>query len=103
MKKMIIFALVALLGVQYADAQQKNRKTRTPEQMVENLDKKLNLTDEQEKQVLQLYTEFFAKKQSKEVYRKAMQELNDQVMSLLDDKQKEIYKQMKGKRTKRSK
>lgn len=52
MKKMIIFALVALLGVQYADAQQKNRKTRTPEQMVENLDKKLNLTDEQEKQVL---------------------------------------------------
>lgn len=61
MKKMIIFALVALLGVQYADAQQKNRKTRTPEQMVENLDKKLNLTDEQEKQVLQLYTEFFAK------------------------------------------
>lgn len=46
MKKMIIFALVALLGVQYADAQQKNRKTRTPEQMVENLDKKLNLTDE---------------------------------------------------------
>ena len=77
MKKMIIFALVALLGVQYADAQQKSRKTRTPEQMVENLDKKLNLTDEQEKQVLQLYTEFFAKKQSQEVRRKAMQKFSN--------------------------
>lgn len=45
MKKIIFLALVALLGVHTADAQRKGG-TRTPEQIVENLDKKLNLTDE---------------------------------------------------------
>lgn len=50
MKKILFVALVAMLGLQPADAQRKGGNTRTPEQMVEKLDKKLNLTDEQEKQ-----------------------------------------------------
>ena len=40
-----------MLTLQSVNAQRKEGKTRTPEQMVEKLDKKLNLTDEQEKQI----------------------------------------------------
>lgn len=47
MKKILLVALVAMLGMQPADAQRKGGNTRTPEQMVEKLDEKLNLTDEQ--------------------------------------------------------
>lgn len=46
MKKIIFLALVALLGIHTVDAQRRGG-TRTPEQIVEKLDKKLNLTDEQ--------------------------------------------------------
>ena len=60
MKKIIFLALVALLGIHTVDAQRRGG-TRTPEQIVEKLDKKLNLTDEQEKQITELYTEFFKK------------------------------------------
>lgn len=54
MKKIIFLALVALLGIHTVDAQRRGG-TRTPEQIVEKLDKKLNLTDEQEKQITELY------------------------------------------------
>lgn len=50
MKKIIFLALVALLGIHTVDAQRRGG-TRTPEQIVEKLGKKLNLTDEQEKQI----------------------------------------------------
>lgn len=52
MKKILLVALVAMLGMQPADAQRKGGNTRTPEQMVEKLDEKLNLTDEQENRLL---------------------------------------------------
>ena len=48
MKKIIFLALVTLLGIHTVDAQRRGG-TCTPEQIVEKLDKKLNLTDEQEK------------------------------------------------------
>ena len=60
MKKIIFLALVTLLGIHTVDAQRRGG-TCTPEQIVEKLDKKLNLTDEQEKQITELYTEFFKK------------------------------------------
>ena len=44
MKKIIFLALVALLGIHTVDAQRRGG-TRTPEQIVEKLGKKLNLTD----------------------------------------------------------
>lgn len=47
-----------MLTLQSVNAQRKEGKTRTPEQMVEKLDKKLNLTDEQEKQITTLYSDF---------------------------------------------
>ena len=37
MKKILFVALVAMLGLQPADAQRKGGNTRTPEQMVEKL------------------------------------------------------------------
>lgn len=50
---------MGMLTLQSVNAQRKEGKTRTPEQMVEKLDKKLNLTDEQEKQITTLYSDFF--------------------------------------------
>lgn len=76
MKKILFVALVAMLGLQPADAQRKGGNTRTSEQMVEKLDKKLNLTDEQEKQITTLYADFFKQELSREERRTAMQELN---------------------------
>lgn len=49
---------MGILTLQSVNAQRKGEKTRTPEQMVEKLDKKLNLTDEQEKQITTLYSDF---------------------------------------------
>ena len=48
MKKILFLALMGLWSVQFVAAQRKGGNARTPEQMVEKLDQKLNLTDEQE-------------------------------------------------------
>lgn len=103
MKKILFLALVTMLGMQSADAQQKggNDRKRTPEQMVERLDQKLNLTDEQEKQITTLYTDFFKKELSREERRTAMQELEKKISALLTDEQKEAYEQMKKERPQR--
>ena len=113
MKKIIFLALVALLGIHTVDAQRRGG-TRTPEQIVEKLDKKLNLTDEQEKQITELYTEFFKKELSREERRSEMEKLNEKYITMLDlfyspcvlminediynnftDEQKEAFEQMK--------
>lgn len=103
MKKILFLALVAMLGVQSVDAQQRggNNRKRTPEQMVKNLDEKLELTDEQEKQITALYTDFFKQELSREERRTAMQELEKKVTSLLTDEQKSTYEQMKKERPQR--
>lgn len=75
--------------------------TRTPEQMVEKLDEKLNLTDEQEKQITTLYTDFFKQELSREERRTAMQELNKKIEALLTDEQKTAFEQMKKERPQR--
>lgn len=101
MKKILFVALVAMLGLQPADAQSKGGNTRTPEQMVEKLDKKLNLTDEQEKQITTLYADFFKQELSREERRTAMQELNKKIEALLTDEQKTAFEQMKKERPQR--
>lgn len=101
MKKILLVALVAMLGMQPADGQRKGGNTRTPEQMVEKLDEKLNLTDEQEKQITTLYTDFFKQELSREERRTAMQELNKKIEALLTDEQKTAFEQMKKERPQR--
>lgn len=100
MKKILFVTLVAMLGMQLADAQRKGGNTRTP-QMVEKLDQKLNLTNEQEKQITTLYTDFFQQKQSRDERKTAMQELEKKIVSLLTDEQKVVFEQMKKERPQR--
>lgn len=100
MKKILFFTLVALLGIYTADAQRRG-STRTPEQIVENLDKKLNLTDEQEKLITELYTEFFKKELSRDERRSEMEKLNGKIASILTDEQKKVFEQMKKERLQR--
>ena len=69
--------------------------------MVEKLDEKLNLTDEQEKQITTLYTDFFKQELSREERRTAMQELNKKIEALLTDEQKTAFEQMKKERPQR--
>lgn len=97
----VMLAFVAILGVQNVDAQRKNGNGRTPEQMVEKLDQKLNLTDEQEKQITALYTDFFKQELSREERRTAMQELEKKISALLTDEQKIAFEQMKKERPQR--
>lgn len=103
MKKILFFAFVAILGIQSVDAQRNGGKRRTPEQMVEMLDKKLDLTEDQEKQITALYTDFFAEKLSREERKTKMEELESKIKSLLNDEQKTAYDQMKKERPQRSK
>ena len=69
--------------------------------MVEKLDKKLNLTDEQEKQITTLYADFFKQELSREERKTAMQELNKKIEALLTDEQKTAFEQMKKERPQR--
>lgn len=103
MKKIIFLALMGMLTLQSVNAQRKEGKTRTPEQMVEKLDKKLNLIDEQEKQITTLYSDFFKQDLSREERKSAMQELEKKITSLLTDEQKEAFEQMKKERPQRQK
>lgn len=103
MKKNIFLALMGMLTLQSVNTQRKEGKTRTPEQMVEKLDKKLNLTDEQEKQITTLYSDFFKQDLSREERKSAMQELEKKITSLLTDEQKEAFEQMKKERPQRQK
>ena len=103
MKKIIFLALMGILTLQSVNPQRKGEKNRTPEQMVEKLDKKLNLTDEQEKQITTLYSDFFKQDLSREERKSAMQELEKKITSLLTDEQKEAFEQMKKERPQRQK
>lgn len=94
---------MGMLTLQSVNAQRKEGNTRTPEQMVEKLDKKLNLTDEQEKQITTLYSDFFKQDLSRKKRKSAIQELEKKITSLLTDEQKEAFEQMKKERPQRQK
>ena len=101
MKKILFLALMGLWSVQYVAAQRKGGNARTPEQMVEKLDQKLNLTDEQEKQIVALYTDVLKQDLSREERKAAMQEVDKKIVSLLTDEQKTAYEKMKQERPQR--
>ena len=102
MKKILFFALMAAMCTQTIDAQRRGGEKRTPEQVVENLDKKLDLTDEQEKQITELYKEFFNQKVLREDRKAKMDELNTKISSLLTDDQKAKFEKMKSERNKKN-
>lgn len=101
MKKILFLALMGLWSVQYVAAQRKGGNARPPEQMVEKLDQKLNLTDEQEKQIVALYTDALKQDLSREERKAAMQEVDKKIVSLLTDEQKTAYEKMKQERPQR--
>ena len=63
---------------------------------------KLDLTDEQEKQITELYKEFFNQKVSREDRKAKMDELNTKISSLLTDDQKAKFEKMKSERNKKN-
>lgn len=93
---------MAAMCTQTIDAQRRGGEKRTPEQVVENLDKKLDLSDEQEKQITELYKEFFNQKVSREDRKVKMDELNTKISSLLTDDQKAKFEKMKSERNKKN-
>lgn len=105
MKKIVLWAFMAMIIVGTADAQRRNRQNVDPAQRVEQqmktLDEKLNLSDEQEQKIKALYEEFFKEKLSREQRKVKKQELDEAIESLLTDEQKELFEQMdKKKKTK---
>ena len=97
MKKILFLAFVAMLCSQTIDAQRKDGNKRN-----ERLDKKLNLTDEQEKQIKDLYTDFFNQKVAKEERKAKKKELDSKIISLLTDEQKAEFEKMKSDMQKKS-
>lgn len=102
MRKIVLLAIIAMMTVGTADAQRRNRQNISSEQRVEqqvkNLDKKLNLSDEQEQKIKQLYVEFFNQKVSREQRKAQKAELNKQIESLLTDDQKKAFAEMEVKK-----
>ena len=99
MKKIVLLVMIAIASWGTADAQRRNKQNVSTEQRVEQqvktLDKKLNLSDEQELKVNQLYEEFFNAKISREQRKNQKLELNKKIESLLTAEQKKIYSTMK--------
>lgn len=103
----LFFILIAILTVSTVEAQQDRNKQGPPplpndeqiEQMVQDLDKALSLSDEQEKQVSEKYFSHFEvieKKVDKgrpdrEEMAKIKTEFIDDVKSVLSDEQKDQY------------
>ncbi|MCM1313354.1 MAG: Spy/CpxP family protein refolding chaperone [Bacteroides sp.] len=104
MRKIALLAVVAFLGVGSMFAQRGNGRPRmTVEQQVERMKTELSLTDEQTKQVTDLYTDFQKKMQGtergdREQMRAEREKLEKQVEALLTDEQKTAYKKLQAER-----
>lgn len=102
MKKWMFIAIIACTGIlQTAEAQRRSGKAqKTPTEMTKQLDKKLNLSEEQEKQITALYTDFFKQNYPREERRQKMSELQEKIKQLLTDEQKTKFENLKQKRSK---
>lgn len=106
MRKMVLLAFVAVLGLGSVAAQQRNggRPRMSVEEQVNRLKNELKLTDEQTKKVTALYTDFQKKQDekskdeqpSREQMRSEREKLNKEIESLLTDEQKKTFKQMQN-------
>lgn len=93
MKKLLIMAVVAILFVGTASAQRRggNRQPMTVKERVEMLDKVLNLTDDQEKKVTELYDAVEAKNLRGTERRNEMQRVREEVKKLLTEEQQKLF------------
>lgn len=93
MKKLLIMAVVAILFVGTASAQHRggNRQPMTVKERVEMLDKVLNLTDDQEKKVTELYEAVEAKNLRGTERRNEMQSVREEVKKLLTEEQQKLF------------
>ena len=93
MKKLLIMAVVAILFVGTASAQRRggNRQPMTVKARVEMLDKVLNLTDDQEKKVTELYEAVEAKNLRGTERRNEMQSVREEVKKLLTEEQQKLF------------
>ncbi|MGM9804014.1 MAG: hypothetical protein ACI308_07550 [Muribaculaceae bacterium] len=101
MKKILVLALVALMGVGTMCAQRgEGRKKMTVEQTVASMTKELNLTADQQKKITAIYTDFENKrKENSGLTREQMQtereKVNKKVSDVLNDEQKKKFENMK--------
>lgn len=93
MKKLLIMAVVAILFVGTASAQRRggNRQPMTVKERVEMLDKVLNLTDDQEKKVTELYEAVEAKNLRGTERRNEIQSVREEVKKLLTEEQQKLF------------
>ena len=93
MKKLLIMAVVAILFVGTASAQRRggNRQPMTVKERVEMLGKGLNLTDDQEKKVTELYEAVEAKNLRGTERRNEMQSVREEVKKLLTEEQQKLF------------
>ena len=97
MKKIFIIALVLLLGSGTMAAQ---RQRMTVEDRVARMAKQLSLTEEQQKKITAIYTDFESKRNkgerpTREQMREEMKKVEQQVNEVLTDEQKAKYEKMK--------
>lgn len=109
MRKIILLATIAIVYASCANAQRRGRQNMTSnpkervEQLMSNLDKQVDLTDEQEKQVRDLYEELFENQLSRQERQAQMEQTNEKVKALLTDEQKVKFDEMLNQQATRQK
>ncbi|MGN1245477.1 MAG: Spy/CpxP family protein refolding chaperone [Muribaculaceae bacterium] len=104
MKKTIVLAFALMMGASIVMAQRDgSRRGLSVDDRVAMLTKELSLTDQQQKKVKALYTDFENKQksgtsQSREQMRAEFEKVDNQVIALLNDTQKKKYEEMKKNR-----
>ena len=98
MRKLIMVMLITVSMVPAISAQENNRQHMTPkqctEQRIQKLDEKLSLTDNQKKQIRDLYADFYKQKYPKENRKEAMEKLTTDIAAVLTSDQQVLYKQL---------
>lgn len=97
MKRMFLVMAIAIVTVVQVSAQDGNRQMtaqQRTEQCIKQMNEKLNLTDEQETKIRELYADFNKQKYPREKRREAMEKLTADISLLLTAEQQTIYKQM---------
>ena len=107
MKKIIVFALAVLLGAGTISAQRGGGHPRmSMEDRVAQMAKELDLTEEQQKKIVAIYTDFWQKRKegerpTREQMRAEFEKMDKQITEVLNDTQKKKYEEMKQARMKR--
>lgn len=95
MKRMfLVMAIVTVLQVSAQDNNRQMTAQQRTEQRIKQMDEKLNLTDEQEAKIRELYVNFNKQKYPREKRKEAMEKLTADISLLLTAEQQTIYKQM---------